>query len=157
MLQKLFQTRKMATKRVPRAPILVSTPELAIISRGESASDHPGARGGPKMPENRPEKNPTFLRISKKYVYVFCLSPSFCRCSSPRTASAGGRPWPPRRRRAPTEWPLNGPPGHGFQSRPLKWLSFFAENPFLATPRPGEARKVPKIAPKIAPACRGAL
>ena len=38
----------MATKRVPRAPILVSTPELAIIFRGESVSGHPGARSAPK-------------------------------------------------------------------------------------------------------------
>ena len=31
------------------------TPELAIIFRGESVSGHPGARGGPKVFENRPE------------------------------------------------------------------------------------------------------
>ena len=45
----------MATKRVPKARISVSTPELAIIFRGESVSGHPGARGGPKSPENRTE------------------------------------------------------------------------------------------------------
>ena len=38
----------MATKRVPRARISVSTPELAIIFRGESVSGHPGARNAPK-------------------------------------------------------------------------------------------------------------
>ena len=48
VLQKFFQKRKMATKRVPRARISVSTPELAIIFRGESVSGHPGAGGGPK-------------------------------------------------------------------------------------------------------------
>ena len=41
--------RKMALKRVPRTRISVSTPELAIVFRGESVSGHPGARGGPKM------------------------------------------------------------------------------------------------------------
>ena len=45
--------RKIATKRVPRARIRVSTPGLAIIFRGESVSGHLGARGGPKNPEFR--------------------------------------------------------------------------------------------------------
>ena len=44
--------------------------------------------------------------------------------------------------------PRNGSPGHGFECRPLNWLSFFAENPFPATPGPGEAQKIPKVAPK---------
>ena len=35
----------------------------------------------------------------------------------------------------------NGSPGHGFGSRPLNWLSFFADNPFPATPGPREAGK----------------
>ena len=48
----------MATKRVPRARISVSTPELAIIFRGESVSGHPGARGGPKKSENLTENYP---------------------------------------------------------------------------------------------------
>ena len=40
------------------------------------------------------------------------------------------------------KWPRNGSPGHGFECRPLNWLSFFAENPFPATPGPGEAQKI---------------
>ena len=51
--------RKMATKAVPRARVLVSTPELAIICRGESVSGHTGARGGPTTPENRTRKMKT--------------------------------------------------------------------------------------------------
>ena len=47
------------------------------------------------------------------------------------------------------KWPRSGSPGHGFECRPLNWLSFFAENPFPATPGPGEAHKSPKIARKI--------
>ena len=39
--------------------------------------------------------------------------------------------------------------GHGFASRPLNWLWFFAENPFPATPGPGEAKKIKKITWKI--------
>ena len=35
----------------------MSTPELVIIVRGEYVSGHPGSRGGPKTPENRPEVN----------------------------------------------------------------------------------------------------
>ena len=54
----------MATKRVPRARISVSTPELAIIFRGDSVSGHPWARGGTKKSENRPENSPN---KSKKY------------------------------------------------------------------------------------------
>ena len=43
------------------------------------------------------------------------------------------------------KWPRNGSPGHGFECRPLNWLSFFAENPFLATPGPETPRKNPKF------------
>merc|ERR1711895_71932 len=43
------------------------------------------------------------------------------------------------------KWPRNGSPGHGFESRPLNWLSFFAENPFPATPGPETPRKNPKF------------
>ena len=43
----------------------------------------------------------------------------------------------------------NGPQGHGFECRPLNWLSFFAENPFPATLGPEEAQEIPKIAPNI--------
>ena len=46
------------------------------------------------------------------------------------------------------KWPRNGSPGHGFECRPLNWLSFFAEDPFPATPGPGEAQKATKIARK---------
>ena len=42
-----------------------------------------------------------------------------------------------------------GSSGHGFGSRPLNWLSFFAENPFPATPGPGEAEQITKIAQTI--------
>ena len=45
------------------------------------------------------------------------------------------------------KWPRTVSPRHGFQSRPLIWPSFFAGNPFPATPGPGEARKLPKTAP----------
>ena len=54
MLTKLFQKQKMATKRAPRAPILASTSEFAIIFRGESVSGHPGTLRGKKK-QNRPE------------------------------------------------------------------------------------------------------
>ena len=47
------------------------------------------------------------------------------------------------------KWPRNRSPGHGFECRPLNRLSFFAENPFPATPGPGEAQKSPKITRKI--------
>ena len=50
-----FQKRKIATKGVFRARICVSTPELAMVFRGESVSGHPGARGGQKNTENHPE------------------------------------------------------------------------------------------------------
>ena len=43
------------------------------------------------------------------------------------------------------KWPRNGSPGHGFGCRPLNSLSFFAENPFPATPGAGEAQKTPNI------------
>ena len=50
-------------------------------------------------------------------------------------------------------WPRKGSPGRGFGSRPLNWLSIFAENPFLATPGPGEAptknRNSPRVFPKM--------
>ena len=46
----------MATKRAPRARISASTPELAIIFRGESVSGHPGARGGPTAPKTARKK-----------------------------------------------------------------------------------------------------
>ena len=49
-----FQKRKIATKGVSRARICVSTPELAMVFRGESVSGHPGAPGGPKRPKNAP-------------------------------------------------------------------------------------------------------
>ena len=45
--------------------------------------------------------------------------------------------------------PRHGTPGLGFECRPLNGLSFFAENPFPATPGPGEAKKNPKIARKF--------
>ena len=54
-----------------------------------------------------------------------------------------------RKRILHEKWLRNGSPGHGFGSRPLNWLSFFAENPFLATPGPGEAKKNPKLARTI--------
>ena len=41
-----LQKRKMATKRVPRARIRVSTLEVPTVFRGESVSGHPGPRGG---------------------------------------------------------------------------------------------------------------
>ena len=56
----------MATKRVPRARISVSTPELAIIFRGESVSGHPGARGGQNNLDNRPEKVPKSPKTQKQ-------------------------------------------------------------------------------------------
>ena len=61
---KVFQKRKKVTKRIPRARIRVSTPELAIAFRGESVSGHPGARGGPNNPKNRPESFPKYLETS---------------------------------------------------------------------------------------------
>ena len=45
--------------------------------------------------------------------------------------------------------PRHGSPGLGFECRPLNGLSFFAENPFPATPGPGEAQPIPNIAPKV--------
>ena len=56
---------RMATKRAPRARISVSTPEVAIIFRGESVSGHPGARGGPKNFEHRPENSRFFYFLQK--------------------------------------------------------------------------------------------
>ena len=50
----------MATKRVPRARIRVSTPLLVMIFRGESVSGHPGARNAPKNP-----KFYSFSKVSK--------------------------------------------------------------------------------------------
>ena len=44
-----FQTRYMAMKRAPKAPLGVLTPELAIFLRGNFISGHSGARGGPKQ------------------------------------------------------------------------------------------------------------
>ena len=44
-------------------------------------------------------------------------------------------------------WRRNESPGHGFECRPLNWPSVFAENPFPATPGPGEVQKTTKIAP----------
>ena len=64
----------MATKRVPRAPIRVSTYELAIIFRGESVSGHPGARGGPKISENRPGN---FQNFQNMYLYLGFVFPIF--------------------------------------------------------------------------------
>ena len=40
------------SKNAKWPPILVSTPELAVIFRGESVSGHPGARGGPKSQQH---------------------------------------------------------------------------------------------------------
>ena len=56
------------------------------------------------------------------------------------------------------KWPRNGSPGHGFECRPLNWLSFFAENPFPATPGPETPRKNPKFSnfskiPKLITTC----
>ena len=62
---KVFQKRNMATKRVPRAPILVSTPELAVIFRGESVSDHTGAQGGPTNQNIAPKTFP----LQKKHTH----------------------------------------------------------------------------------------
>ena len=67
--------RKMATKWVPKARIRVSTLELAIIFRGESVSGHPGSRGGPKIPENRPENFPKTLEFSKKTMFMCFVCP----------------------------------------------------------------------------------
>ena len=61
----------MATKRVPRARISVSTPELAIIFRGESVSGHPGARGGTTNPENRTGVFPQKMKNVFFYKTIF--------------------------------------------------------------------------------------
>ena len=65
-----FQKRKIATKGVFRARICVSTPELAMVFRGESVSGHPGARGGQKNPENHPEKFQKIQEIPSKKTLV---------------------------------------------------------------------------------------
>ena len=61
-----FQKRKIATKGVFRARICVSTPELAMVFRGESVSGHPGARGGQNNLDNRPEKVPKSPKTQKQ-------------------------------------------------------------------------------------------
>ena len=66
----LFQKRKIATKGVFRARICVSTPELAMVFRGESVSGHPGARGGQKNPENHPENFQKIQEIPSKKTLV---------------------------------------------------------------------------------------
>ena len=53
-----------------------------------------------------------------------------------------------QKRKIVTKWV---PMGHGFGPRPLNWQSFFAENPFPATPGPGEAQNFQKIRTKSCP------
>ena len=50
----------MATKGVPRAPSLVSTPQVAIIFRRESVSGHPGPGEAKKIPNIARKKIQTF-------------------------------------------------------------------------------------------------
>ena len=54
---------------------MVSTPELAIIFRGESVSGHPGARGGPKSPNRRPEDFLIFWKMCGAMFDTFWASP----------------------------------------------------------------------------------
>ena len=85
------QKRKMAAKRVPRARIRVSTPELAIIFRGESFSGHPGARGGPKKNRKSPRRFSNRLNISQKKGLCLCaLLPPNKRTLGVRLGCVGG-------------------------------------------------------------------
>ena len=47
----------------PKEPSLASTPEVAIIFRGDSVSSHPGARGAPQK-HKIAEKNKKLLSVS---------------------------------------------------------------------------------------------
>ena len=49
----------------------MSTPELAIIFRGESVSGHPGARGGPTSHKHRTENCSQLLNVSQTSL-CFC-------------------------------------------------------------------------------------
>ena len=90
-----FEERKMATKRVPRARIRVSTPKLAIIFRGETVSGNPGARRGPKIPQKRPEYFFSKKHFTKKvYVYVVCVSAILGAKSGPGGAARSDQPRP---------------------------------------------------------------
>ena len=60
----------------PQGSDLSLDPELAIVFRGKSVSGHPGARGGPKNHESRPESFVMcYWTCSKEvYVYVVCFT-----------------------------------------------------------------------------------
>ena len=66
---------------------------------------------------------------------------------APRGVARGGS----KRLSNNEKWPRNGSPGHGFGSRSLKSEPFFVENPFPATPGPGETDKKMQIARKKHP------
>ena len=51
----------------------MAPPELAIIFRGQSVSGHPGARGGPRNPEHRPEK----IQTSQNFQTSTLANPPF--------------------------------------------------------------------------------
>ena len=127
-----FQKRKMATKRVPRARIRVSTPELAIIFRGESVSGHPGALGGPKKSANRPD-NFYFLEFSKSLclcVLFFPKAPvpghySACSLAQLGRAIADVESCPGRGTQKPVSLGTENPPVCIVGSKILKTLDFF--------------------------------
>ena len=70
----------MATRRVPRARIWVSTPDLGRFFRGESVSGHPGAWGGPKTAESGPQK---FCKFPKQFMFMWFF-PSLSHTSTPQ-------------------------------------------------------------------------
>ena len=97
-------TWKMAANWAPRARIVVSTPELAIVFRGVSVSGHPGARGGQQQINVAPtsfQKNKQNAILKHVYVYVVCFSPA----ANSRACGHG------RMRSAPGPGALGGPPG----------------------------------------------
>ena len=117
----------MATKRVPRARVSVSSLELDMVFRGETVfwpawgpRSTKKSRTSPKQ-DKPDDRHTTTVDTQKETI---------------------GKTKPHKHKLL---WPRKGSPGHGVECRPLNWPSFFAENPFPATSGPGEAQKITNI------------
>ena len=98
----------MATKWLPRARISTRTAENRTAGRGASICGHPGARGGPNWPQNRPK---SFLKnwISVIFPNYLC-NPMLFLIGCWGYSTSGRRPPQARRLAAGRPGRPGGPP-----------------------------------------------